>query len=503
MPRPLLVLEHDWHRSRANLRNGRLRPPPLVAAGIDLSCDPTNGRSVKVGGIAVIFGTFPANCEDLVALARTRLSLGDHSAPELGAVLNTRILAMWAWLPTRRCDLYLEYDRATGDEHLWLIGPGPEDARELDLAAERTELDGLLLESLVLNGSAGWGGAAGLERLVNRFGHHPLLAAARIADHLEHHPREPRRALDLAREVWARLDDADEVPWADLAGNEHPWVCVQLGRLALRLGLLRAARLLLSSTAAATNAPAVANLAPIALFDLGQACEALDDLASAEDAFARFAAARPTDPDAWRRLLFCRLRLGHGEVAEETLKRYRGCGGKDEDLVARLTGLHLRQRLSLETRAQLAGWLAARLDLGESGQPLRVLDEVLRRRLRSPGSERTRRTFAALNASTSRLRQALVELITAISDAPVEPAADQHADTATAVVLHALPLLAAPARGETRHSDDDLARHALDALHAWWRVRLPSRPLPALTVAGLNELATIAASLALPGVRPI
>ena len=34
--------------------------------------------------------------------------------------------------------------------------------------------------------------------------------------------------------------------------------------------------------------------------------------------------------DAWRRLLLCRVRLGHFTIAEETLKRYRGVGGKDQ-----------------------------------------------------------------------------------------------------------------------------------------------------------------------------
>ena len=82
---------------------------------------------------------------------------------------------------------------------------------------------------------------------------------------------------------------------------------------------------------------------------------------TAEAAFARYASARATDPDAWRRLLLCRVRLGHFTVAEETLKRYRGLGGKDKDLVERFLSILVRSNLRGQERARMVGWLCARL----------------------------------------------------------------------------------------------------------------------------------------------
>jgi hypothetical protein len=355
MSGPLLVLDHDWHSQRARLRGGRSRPPPLVAAGIDLGFEPDSGRTVKLGGLAVIFGIFPASADEFIGLAKARLNLGPDQARELDPVLNTRILAMWAWLPTKRQDCYLEYDRATGEAHLWLVGPSAGEMGACDLALQGPEVDRAFLDALVLNGPSHWGGSQGLARLVNRHGHQALLVAAQVADHLEHHPRQPRAALALANARWSELDTEDEGAWAGIAGNEHPWVCVQLGRLALRLGLLRAARLLLMATGGTGDA------APIAWFDLGQACEALEDLPAAETAFARFAAARPGDPDAWRRLLFCRLRMQNLHIADETLRRYRGASGRDDDLAERFLAVVARSRLRGEERALLAGWLGARL----------------------------------------------------------------------------------------------------------------------------------------------
>jgi len=353
MSEPLLALNHDWHRQRAQLRSGRLRPPPLVASGIDVAVGP-EGRVVTLGGLAVIFGVFPASLQEFIELARSRLHLGQGQARELDAVLNTRIMAMWAWLPTQRRDCYLELDRATGEEHLWLMGPGAGENTEISLDDDHDDLDAAFLDALVLNGPGHWGGENGLARLIERFGHQPLLVAAQVADLLDHHPKDPQRALDFVRARWPALGTDDEASWAPLADNEHPWVAVQLGRLALRLGYVRAARLLLRQGGQT-------DVAPVAHFDLGQACEVLGDLSTAESAFARYASARATDPDAWRRLLLCRIRLGHFTIAEETLKRYRGVGGKDKDLVERFLSILVRSNLRGQERARLVGWLCARL----------------------------------------------------------------------------------------------------------------------------------------------
>ena len=353
MSQPLLALTHDWHRQRAQLRSGRLRPPPLVASGIDVAAG-QEGRVVTLGGLAVIFGVFPASLAEFVDLARSRLHLGQGQARELDAVLNTRIMAMWAWLPTQRRDCYLELDRATGEEHLWLMGPGAGESIELILDDDHDDLDAAFLDALVLNGPGHWGGESGLAKLIERFGHQPLLVAAQVADLLDHHPKDPSRALDFVRARWPALGSEDEAAWAPLADNEHPWVAVQLGRLALRLGHVRAARLLLRQGGQT-------EVAPVAHFDLGQACEVLGDLTTAESAFARYASARATDPDAWRRLLLCRVRLGHFTVAEETLKRYRSVGGKDKDLVERFLSILVRSNLRGQERARMVGWLCARL----------------------------------------------------------------------------------------------------------------------------------------------
>ncbi|MCK6490607.1 MAG: tetratricopeptide repeat protein, partial [Planctomycetes bacterium] len=324
-----------------------------MTAGVEVEWTPEAGRATRMGGLAVIFGHFPATFGDFVQLARARLHLAPGQARQLDPVLGARVMAMWAWLPDLRCDCYLEYDRATDAAQAWLIDPGG-NAEELDTEATAERLDAHFLDALVLNGSGHWGGETGLARLVERFGRRPLLVAAQVADLLERCPREPRKVLEAARARWSALDAEQEEPWAALAGAEPPWALVQLGRLALRLGLLRAARALLSGNAAADQAP-------VAWFDLGQVCEALGDLPEAEQAFVHYAAARPHDPDAWRRLLFCRLRLDHLQVAEETLRRYRAAGGKDDDLAERYLAVVVRARLVAVERERLAAWAAARL----------------------------------------------------------------------------------------------------------------------------------------------
>jgi hypothetical protein len=424
MSEPLLALTHDWHRQRAQLRNGRLRPPPLVAAGIDVAVG-NEGRLVTLGGLAVIFGVFPASLEEFVDLARSRLHLGQGQARELDAVLNTRIMAMWAWLPTQRRDCYLELDRATGEEHLWLMGPGGM-SEELDLAEPPEDLDAAFLDALVLNGPGHWGGESGLARLIERFGHQPLLVAAQVADLLDHQPKDPTRALELVQARWPALSSDDEAAWAPLADNEHPWVAVQLGRLALRLGHVRAARLLLRQGGQT-------DVAPVAHFDLGQACEVLGDLTTAESAFARYASARASDPDAWRRLLLCRVRLGHFTIAEETLKRYRGVGGKDKDLVERFLAILVRATLRAQERARLVGWMCARLS---EAVPRRLsvdslIEEAIERRDHAHQQVESLHLLALVDQLRLELRERLPTSITG-----------GQIDDLVRVVLLTMPLLA-------------------------------------------------------------
>lgn len=377
MSTPLLALDHEWHRQRASLRTAglvragtsQLRPPPLVAAGLEIEHD-EDGRHVRVGGLVVIFGHFPATLSDFVTLARARLHLQPEQARELDPILNTRVMALWAWLPTVRRDCYLEFDRATGAIATWLVGPGAGEIEPVEVASSEEaedppagitseELDQWFLEGLVLNGHAHWGGERGLARLVERFGRTSLLVAAQVADRLEHRAEDPSSALAAARTRWPALDDEDELPWAALAEQRddagHPFICAQLGRLALRLGLLRAARALLSASAGASD------VSPIAWFDLGQSCEALDDLTGAENAFTRYAATRPQDPDAWRRLLFCRLKRDRSQLAEECLRRYHSAGGRDDELVERYLHVVARGRIRTDQRSLLAGFLLPHL----------------------------------------------------------------------------------------------------------------------------------------------
>ena len=109
--------------------------------------------------------------------------------------------------------------------------------------------------------------------------------------------------------------------------------------------------------------PGVAEAAPIAWFDLGQAHEALDDIPHAAEAFAAFAESHPADADGWRRLLYCRLRLDDITGADTCLAKHRSAKGDDAGLVARLTLILSRSRVSALERARLAGWFGARLSL--------------------------------------------------------------------------------------------------------------------------------------------
>ncbi len=450
-PTPILPLDHEWHRQRASLRSGapgrsgaHLRPPPLVAAGLEIEHDPVSGRRMRVGGLVVIFGHFPPTLAEFIALARARLHLQPEQARELDPILNTRVMALWAWLPTVRRDCYLELDRATGEVGTWLVGPGPGEIRPLADDEDQEEIDHWFLAGLVLNGHAHWGGERGLARLVERFGRTALLVAAQIADRLEHQADDPQASLVVAQERWPRLTDSDEVPWAAFAEDggdadlHHPFVLVQLGRLALRLGLLRAARALLVASAGA------ADVSPIAWFDLGQACEALDDLAGAETAFGRYAGARPQDPDAWRRLLFCRVKRDRLQLAEECLRKYHGSGGKDEELVERYLHVVARGRVRLDQRGFLAGFMLPRLDgaFVAAGEEADVVLEIIRLRFMDDD--------AAAAAFTALARQFAEQATAALRTLGVaEP--ERQGNALLRVALFTLPFLG------PIHVDDEAA----------------------------------------------
>ena len=474
MSTPLLTLDHEWHRQRANLRVagpgrvglGQLRPPPLVAAGLEIDHD-EHGRRVRVGGLIVIFGHFPATLRDFVALARARLHLQPEQARELDPILNTRVMALWAWLPTVRRDCYLEFDRATGTIETWLVGPGPGDIEAIEVEAEESavppnsdELDQWFLEGLVLNGHAHWGGERGLAQLVERFGRTALLVAAQVADHLEHRAEDPASALQVARTRWPALNDEDEVPWAAVAEASaaerrddpgHPFICAQLGRLALRLGLLRAARALLSASAGSTD------VSPIAWFDLGQACEALDDLTGAENAFTRYASARPQDPDAWRRLLFCRLRRDRGQLAEECLRKYHSAGGKDDELVERYLHVVARGRIRTDQRGFLAAFLLPhlRVAFAAAGHEGDVEREIVRLCFCDDPS-----SAAAFTALVSRVRGQLAVTLRLSGN-------EHYTEDAVRSVLLTLPFLG-PLHPDDESADvETLADDVQSAINRW------------------------------------
>lgn len=452
----LLALGHEWHRARALQRTGKGRPPPLVAAGLDVDIHTTAGRTLRIGGMAIIFGAFPPSLADLLGFARARLFLQPEQTRSLDPVLRTRILALWAWLPGPRRDCYLEYDRATDEAQAWILGG--EHPEPVDPTTSYAQLDASFLEALILAGPTAWGGEGGLGKLTERFGAPDLLVAARIAERLDRRGRDPHSCLDIAKTCWPHLEARDESAWADLADTVHPWAAIQLGRLALRLNLTRAARVLLMR-GEATDSP------PIAWFDLGQACEALDDLPAALNAFVHYCGLRPSDPDGWRRLLIGRLRQGDLQVADEALRRWRESGGKDDDLGERLLTQVLPSRLRLHERAAIAGWLGARLDaVLAQACPAEKLVETCAIGLSSERGDALRRAWAtaqsAIAEDAARLGAA----------GPGELA--ERADALARTALLALPLLAPTHPSEEVPSAEDRAGHAQRALSLWCEHRL-------------------------------
>jgi len=459
MSQPLLNLDQEWHRQRATLRANHLRPPPLVTAGLDLVHQPDLRRSkrVQVSGMALIFGIFPSNLAEFIELARTRLRLGqgsDSQRAELTGILSTRIQALWAWMPTLSQDCYLEFDHATGTPHIWLIGPGPDDQREIDADDDHRALDEAFLSALVITSTKHWGGQDGLERLIERFGRKPLLVAAQVAEALERD--EVREAFELARQRWPRLDDDDESTWEPIAEEEQAWVCVQLGRLALRLALPRAARHLLGQAR-------FGDVSAVAWFDLGQACETLDDLAGAEAAFARFANHHGEDPDGWRRLLFCRLRLGQWREADQALKRFRAAGGEDAVLVDRLANTLRHVPLSAEERPRLVGWLGTRLATAMRKKlPLRTWIADLR--AEDPAGA------LAFDAALFDLRVALRGLLPPRPSAdPAKPAApsERAVESLCRIALLCLPFAGGPIAPAAA-----LAGQVIESFAIWARLEL-------------------------------
>jgi hypothetical protein len=449
---PLLDLGQDWQRQRAQLRAAHRRPPPLVTAGLDLvhDSDAPAGRRVQVAGLALVFGLFPASLAEFIDLARSRLRLGgDHVRQELVGVLSARIQALWAWLPGQQCDIYAEVDHATDHLTVWRIGPEEGELSVIDPDRDGPDLDDAFLEALVLNGTRHWGGTAGLQRLVRRFGPHPLLVAAQVADLLERNDADHDTPLAAAQARWSELNTNNESAWESLVDHEHPWACAQLGRLALRLGLHHAARSLLDQIRHAQAGPVVWS-------DLAQACDLVDDLSGMEAAAAQVVNLTP-DETSLRRLVVARVRLGQFTEAGEALVRFRANGGADVLLVDDLLAVLERPMLPLIQRANCAGWLGARTVVALASR--KPLDDLLHT-IRGDHPE----TAAAFDQELEVLREALHAVI--------------HADEATTaalrVTLLALPFTARPAL----RTPSDLAAHALLALRTWAEAGLGAGRVP-------------------------
>jgi len=478
MGRPLLDMEQEWHRQRAQLRASQQRPPPLVTAGLELIHDaqaPRHAR-VQVAGMALIFGLFPPTVTDFIELARSRLRLGrDPAKQELQNVLGTRIQALWAWLPTEQQDCYGELDHATDEVRLWLIGPGTGEVRDVDLERERDTLDAAFLAALVMNGNRHWGGQHGLTQLVARFGKHSLLVAAQVAEILEREPRQPALALAMAHARWPTLTADDSTSWEALSDSEPPWACVQLGRLALRLGLPQAARRLLESAK-------VVDAGSLAWRDLAVASEELDDLSEAETAWARAVRLAADDVDAWRRLVLVRVRLGQLTEAGEALRRLRAAGGVDTQVIDATLGLLRRPLLPLLQRATLAGWCAGRMGpaLGERLTLSGLMAEI--GRSRAPGM--TERIEVVLRAVRADLEQTLAHADGLTAEVGVM-------DAVVRVAMLALPFLGGAPAVEL---PSQCAAHALLACRLWAEHTLGQGRVPDSQAvrSGLLELARLA-----------
>lgn len=463
MSQPLLDLDQEWHRQRAQLRANHLRPPPLVTAGLDLAYDETSAshHRVQVAGMALIFGLFPVTVRDFIQLARTRMRLGDQSQrSELEGVLNTRIQALWAWMPTLRQDCYLELDHATDEAHMWLTGPEQGQGREVSIADEEEQLNEAFLSAFIITSSRHWGGQEGLTKLVERFGRRSLLVAAQVAEALERDPNHLNQALEYAQSHWPRLQADVEAVWEPLADDEDPWVCVQLGRLALRLGLVRAARLLL-------NRALDTEVSHVAFYDLGQACEALDDLIGAEAAFMRYAGIQAEDPDGWRHLLFCRLRLGLLNEADEALRKFHEADGEDREIVERLLNLLTHARVHPQHRAYLVGWLSARLkDALSKRLPL---TELIGGIIRTRFNDHPSKAGQAFLHQVERLRQMLFLQIAAgqLTEFEIESASPAHLHAIDALIR--IVLLCLPFVGSFHDSQDadEEAALTLQACDIW------------------------------------
>ncbi len=452
---PLLDLGQDWQRQRAQLRAAHRRPPPFVTAGLDLVYDAQAplGRRVQVQGMALVFGIFPASLAEFLDLARSRLRLGgDQARQELASVLSARIQSLWAWLPGLQCDIYAEVDHATAVVQLWQIGPGAGVLSSLDPATAAARLDDAFLEGLVLNGTRHWGGASGLARLIRRFGRRPLLVAAQVADLLERTDIDLDTILEVARSRWGTLDSGDEEPWDQLAETEHPWVCAQLGRLALRLGVFRPAWRLLGRVAHAQAGPAVWG-------DYGRACDEVGDWAGAEVACAQVANLAP-DEGSLTRLIVARVRLGQYTEATEALTRLRALGAADVGVVDAVVTLLERPGLPLVQRAHSAGWLAARTPVAFAARW--SVDDLIER-------FETENPYAADGGLRDDLAIARLGLIQALGSG-----SDETAELALRVVLLAMPFTAASATRQV----GDCAAHALLSLRIWADLSLGAGRIP-------------------------
>jgi hypothetical protein len=264
---------------------------------------------------------------------------------------------------------------------------------------------------------------------------------------LEREPRQPNAALELAHARWPRLDAHDGIAWEELLDNEPAWACVQLGRLALRLGLTSVARKLL-------DAGKDIDVGFAALYDLAVACEQLNELEAAEVAWARACRHPGEDLEAWRRLVLVRLRLGRFNEAGEALRRLRAAGGTDNQLVEAILGLLRLPRQPLLERARLTGWCAGRMApaLADKVPVAGLIAEIERSR---PGI-----TAERLDEVLLLLRSGLAKALVGADGISVEAGA---IEAAVRVVLLALPFLGTPVSRQA----GQCAAHALLACRLW------------------------------------